>query len=245
MKQALVVIGGLRIGDTAHFIPFFDGIQDYEITWITGTYERVMVELIQSIYTNIKQVIYIDDGLPMGLDDRIIFRDKAKELHPDIYDVQMWDAIFDNFLADQIFTGYQLKDTYFPNERRDGGYIVYHLETISGWKNETQIRDLLTPRKGYSIGAAGNFVLPHTIDFTGRPLPEVVELISKCSLFVGLNSSMACLTFYINKPAIVVNFTDMDHHFTNQRKNFSMLINPTVKELKYAINDKLRDTAKQ
>ena len=78
MKKLLLINGGLRIGDTFHMIPYIYDHQDFEITWITGTYEQEAVKFIQKNYPNIIDVKTYDDALPMNLSDRAKFAQKVQ-----------------------------------------------------------------------------------------------------------------------------------------------------------------------
>lgn len=239
IKTALVIIGGKRIGDTAHLIPFFESIKDRRITWVTGTYEKEMAYLIQSIYPNFAEVRLIEDATPQDMTSCNNFRLNVQINHPYAL-AGYFDEVYNDFCQGfDLNPTWKLKDTYFSNKRYEGGYIVYHLDSISGWKTENQIRELVSPLPCFSIGRKGDFVLPGSTDFTGKPLPEVVNLIAGCSLFVGIHSAMACLTFYINKPAVVVHFTDSLLKFGEYRRNFTDLIRPDLETLIETIKSKL------
>ena len=238
MQKALVINGRGRIGDTAHLIPFFDSIKDKEITWVTGSYERQMAELIQWLYPNIVKLEIRDDGFPGDINDRIRFLEKYKvEFNESDYD-DVYDDYSISFDWSPLY--WKLKDNYFPIKKTEGDYIVYHLDTISDWKRHEQIRGLDIKCKGYSLGSKNEFVLPGTIDFTNQPLTDVVKLIAGAKMFVGLHSAMACLAFYVNpKRSIIIHPQTNLLRFSDYRENFLDLVQPTTEELKKAIEVRL------
>lgn len=242
MQRALVIIGGKRVGDNFHLIPFFESIKDKEITWVTGTYERQASELIQWMYPNIKELVIKDDGFPGNMNDCKRFvdnfwtennREELEKEFDDIYDDPTvsfdWSPLY-----------WVLKDNYFHVKKTEGDYIVYHLDTVSDWKRHYQIRGLDIDYKGYSLGSKNDFVLPGTIDFTNQPLTEVVKLIAGAKMFVGIHSAMTCLNFFINKtPSIVVHPQENLLRFSDYREGWIDLVKPTSEELKKAIEERL------
>ena len=243
MQKALVVIGAKRVGGCGHLIPFFDSIKNAEVTWVTGTYERKMAELIQWMYPNIVELKFIEDGVPGDMNDCKRFVDNfwsensREELEKEFNDI--YDDPTVSFDWTPLY--WKLKKTYFPQfPQTEGDYIVYHLDTISDWKRHEAIRDLNINCKGYSLGKSGEFVLPGTIDFTNQPLTEVVKLIAGSKLFVGIHSAMSCLSLYINpRQAIVVHPQENLLHFSNYRENFLDLLMPTTDQLRKAIEGRL------
>ena len=244
MEKALVIIGGVRVGDLFHLIPFFDSIKDKEIHWVTGTYERDAAEIIKWMYPNITSLEFFDDGLPMDLNSREIFKNKFYEKYENSKLNEIYDDIYDDYTVSFDISPlyWKLKDTYFPMIKRSkGDYIVYHLDTISDWKRHTQIRDLkIDNAQGYSLGTKSEFVLPGTIDFTNKPLTEVVSLIAGAKLFVGIHSALSCLSLYVNpSKAVVIHPFDGLLKFSDYRENFKDIIQPTTEQLKKAIDERI------
>lgn len=238
MKKALVVIGGMRVGDCAHLIPFFDSIRDKDVDWVTGTYERKMAELIRWMYPNISSVDFLDDGFPSDLNDRIRFKDNFyKQFNQDTLS-HKYDDIYDDYTVSFDISPlyWKLKDNYFPMLKSQGDYIVYHLDTVSDWKKHSQIRDFKSPLPGYTLGTTNEFILPNTQNFTNQPLTEVVNLIANARMFVGIHSAMTCLNFYINKtPSVVIHPMDGLLKFSDFRSGWIDLVKPTTEQLNHAI----------
>lgn len=236
MQKVLVVIGGKRAGDTLHLIPFFESIKDKEVTWITGTYEKYMAQLIQRVYPNIFELKFINDGFPGNLNDCENFAKSFWSENDRSFLEKEYDEIYDDYTVsfDLSPLYWKLKDNYFPVKKTSGDYIVYHLDTVSDWKRHVEIRDLDIPNVlGYSLGTTNEFILPGTIDFTNRSLIDVVNLIAGAKMFVGIHSSMGCLSLYVNpKKSIIIHPFDGLLKFGDFRENFVDLIKPTTEELK-------------
>lgn len=240
MKKLLYILGGMRIGDTFHCIPILDKFrkEGYDVTWITGTYERQAVEFLKGQFRNISNVHFYDDSKPTDLASRERFLEKyGKQEDWNKYDEVVTDirASFDNCYNDFP----TLETKYLDFETAAGDYIVYHLDTCSDFKTCNFIRNLKLNHKGYSIGLPREFMLPGTMDFRGKPLNEVAELISKARLFVGIHSSMTCLTFYINKPAVVIHPFEGLLMFRDWRSNMLDLVQPSTETLLEVIKSKL------
>ena len=107
MKQALLVAGGYRIGDTFHLIPLLNKLaQDHEITWYSGNYEKIAVEFLASVPSlNIKEVhIVPEHRKPGDLSDRETF--VASVLKPngkDIVDTTKFDTIVSDVVTVNYF----------------------------------------------------------------------------------------------------------------------------------------------
>ena len=240
MERVLVIIGGKRVGDQFHTIPFFESIKDKEVVWITGSYAKRASELIQSIYPNIVELKILDDGFPGDMNDCKRFVEKAYKECQDMIEGGQFDFIYDDYTVsfDLSSLYWKLKDNYFPIKKTKGDYIVYHLDTVSDWKRHLEIRNIETPIKGYSLGTKNEFVLPGTIDFTNQPLTEVVKLIAGAKAFVGIHSAIACLNLFLNKtPSILIHPMDGLLKFSDYRNGWIDLIKPTTQQVQEAIGE--------
>lgn len=208
MKSLLLINGGLRIGDTFHMIPYIYNHQDYEITWITGTYELPAVKFIQQNYPNIKEIITYEDGLPMFREDRIKFNYKVKL-------TQEYIDSFDKF-ENNIDLSLDLNPTiwasnieYLPKIQAESvaPYICLQADSISKWKQILSVNKYLSAIPAVTIGCKGEQVLPGTTDKTGLTLQESAQIIKNSVLYIGIHSSMSCLNLYLNHPGIVLHFT--------------------------------------
>ena len=209
MKKLLLINGGLRIGDTFHMLPWLYKHKDFEITWITGTYEYLTVKFLQKQYPNIVEIKTIDDGLPMDIKDRYEFTKKVN-LSYDEY--KKYDIVESNINLsfDVNPTIYQKDIEYLPNITQENvaPYICYQADSISAWKHIDVINQYKLPNiRGISIGKKGERIVPGTEDFTGTDLNISAQLIKNSVLFIGIHSAMSCLNFYLNHPGIVLHFT--------------------------------------
>lgn len=209
MKKLLLINGGLRIGDTFHMLPWLYRHKDFEITWITGTYEVAAVKFLQQHYPNIVEIKTINDGLPMDIRDRYNF---TKKVNLSYEEYQKYDIIESNInlFLDVNPTAYQKGVEYLPNITQESvaPYICYQADSISAWKHIDVINQYKLPNiRGISIGKKGERIVPGTEDFTGTDLNISAQLIKNSVLFIGIHSAMSCLNFYLNHPGIVLHFT--------------------------------------
>lgn len=207
MKKLLLVFGGARVGDTLHLIPYIYEHQDYEITWVVGTYEKEAAEFIQYNYPNIKKVIPVVDGFPLDVNDRIRFRNQnANLLSGTDFDKVETEIEISTDLTNKYFK----KGTdYLPKIKQEEcePYICLHADSVSKWKRVADIEKYILPGiKAVSIGNKSEKVLKGTEDKTGLPLLESAKLIKNSILFVGIASAMSCLNIYLNHPGICLQF---------------------------------------
>ena len=209
MKKLLLINGGLRIGDTFHMLPWLYRHKDFEITWITGTYEAAAVKFLQQHYPNIVEIKTIEDGLPMDMKDRYNFNSKIKLSYEEYskYDLVESDVSLSFDVNPAI---YQRGIEYLPNITQENvaPYICYQADSVSAWKHIDIINQYKLPNmKGISIGKKGERIVPGTEDLTGTDLNISAQLIKNSVLFIGIHSAMSCLNFYLNHPGIVLHFT--------------------------------------
>lgn len=209
MKKLLLINGGLRIGDTFHMLPWLYKHKDFEITWITGTYEVAAVKFLQQHYPNIVEIKTINDGLPMDVRDRYNF---TKKVNLSYEEYQKYDMIESNvnLFLDVNPTAYQKGAEYLPNITQENvaPYICYQADSVSAWKHIDLINQYKLPNiRGISIGKKGERIVPGTEDVTGTDLNISAQLIKNSVLFIGIHSAMSCLNFYLNHPGIVLHFT--------------------------------------
>lgn len=225
MKKLLLINGGLRIGDTFHMIPYIYDHQDFEITWITGTYEQEAVKFIQKNYPNIIDIKTYDDGLPMNLSDRAKFAQKVQLTEQEYQSYDLVESTI-TLSLDVNPTIYKHGVDYLPNIQPakyyplvNKPYICYQADSISAWKHMDIINQYKLPNiDGISIGKKGERVVPGTTDMTGMELSTSAQLIKDSILFVGIHSAMSCLNFYLNHPGVVLHFTSGLLQFSKYNK---------------------------
>lgn len=220
MKKLLLINGGLRIGDTFHMIPYIYDHQDFEITWITGTYEQEAVKLIQNNYPNIVEVKTYEDGLPMNLADRSKFAQKVQLTEQEYKSYDLIESTI-TLSLDVNPTIYKQGINYLPNIKAEDSrpYICYQADSVSAWKHQDIINQYKLPfLKGYSIGRKGERIVEGTEDLTGLPLEVSARAIKNSLLFIGIHSAMSCLNLYLNHPGIVLHFTSGLLQFSKYNK---------------------------
>jgi hypothetical protein len=210
--KLLYVIGGLLFGDTFQCIPYLNKYRNEgfdEITWVTGSFSKEASSYIASCpYYRIKKLIYIPDGSPCGFNDRIIFQHRYKVIR-NMINVNKYDKE----LCDPRLTfewDYQAKDSLIPyldfktgpsSTKRN--YICVQYASRHADKITPVLKDVKFPLPVKSLGLKGEEIIEGTEDCTGIPFCEVVNIILGCRIFVGINSSLAVLSFYLNKPTII------------------------------------------
>lgn len=216
MKKLLLVWGGARIGDTLHLIPYIYEHQDYEITWLVGSYEYEVAKFIQYNYPNITNITSMHDGFPMSIDNRIAFRNKYEHY----YEHSKFDKVETRIdISTDLTNDYFKKGTdYLPKIKQEDcePYICYHADSISKWKHMSNINNYVIPNiKGVTIGRQGEKIVKGTEDRTGLSLLESAKLIKNSILFVGIASAMSCLNIYLNHPGICLQFAKDLFKFSN------------------------------
>ena len=222
MKKMLLVFGGAKVGDTLHMLPYIYEHQDYEITWITGTYELEAAKLIQDNYPNITQIKTIDDGVPQTgfSSDMERFRNQVNiEQAKKSYDkVETRIDLFLDLNKDIYRKGIE----YLPSIKKEEiePYICYQGDSVASYKRVLDIDNYVFPKiKGVSIGRKGERVVRGTEDRTGLSLEESAKVIKNSILFVGIHSAMSCLNLYLNHAGICLHFTKGLLKFGDYNKN--------------------------
>lgn len=223
MKKMLLINGGILVGDTFHLIPFFDAHKNYEITWITGTYAQQASECILNYYPNIVKLMIVHDGFPLGLTDRTNFKEFV--YGKNIFNVHDYDVVIDDIrLSFDVNKQYGYASLPINNNIiKQDKYIVVQQDCSRDFKRVKEIYDVKFPVKTYSICSTNNNPINDTIRFEGN-LKSICDLISGCSLFIGLHSGINCLAYYIpNIKGITLHFWDGLLKFSDFRNDGSWL----------------------
>jgi len=247
-SKILLINGGMRVGDTFHLIPWFYKHQDVDIDWVTGSYESEAAYFIQAQYPNIKNIFIENDNFPGTLSDRLNFSNTHKDkytntLYTDIiynHEISLdTNDVFWDTSASSIYLE-NIKPFIFPEKKE---YIVIHTASVSDWKNIQVLNQLdFTKYNVYHICDAHK-QLPNTVAFNSKNLNEIASLIKGSRLFVGIHSSLACLTLYLDKSAVIVHFGE---GFLNFNKyNFKMLdiVTPTKEKLESVVREAYENCA--
>ena len=247
MKSCLVIQGGYRIGDTTHLIPLFNKLsQDYEITWVTGDYEKEIAEFLASVKSlNIKKLIvqkewrkpgdlsdrekFINQVLPLG-------KEGAGIVNPKDYDKVVTDirCSFEIAYRYPDYLGNYPELTYLnltEIERKSLDYICVQPDSISKQKSLKWLVDLQYPYRVVSLGKKDELLVHRAEDKRGVLLRESIKYLFQSKYNVCIHSSLACISFYLNKPTIVCHFFDGQFRFGDFHSNCIDLVCPSKEEL--------------
>ena len=227
MQKLLLIYGGSRIGDTLHMLPYIYAHKNYEITWISGTYEKDAVEFIQQNYPNIVETKFIDDKLPMTIDDRIRFALSVKDSLSANY-LKTFDKVENDIhisldYADSKHQYYDPSVDYLPKVPfiDSSPYTCYHCDSISKWKYKNLDQYVFPGIPGYTIGKYHERGVTGTADKTCASMMGSATLIRNSILFIGIHSSMMCLNMYLNHPGLCI-------HFAKKLLRFSQYCNKII-----------------
>jgi len=258
--KVLLVLGGVRVGDTFHAIPFFNFLHEqdkYSITWVCGTYARDAVTLLTQ-HSHLKglfnKIIPLDDGFPGNYLDIENFRDKVFNCYHlkgvDKFDLIISEPTIIDATIKVVSTSlgtvgrvceYEwlklLDDT--PSEE---DYIVVQGYTRSDWKNLDSILNVDYPLPTKSVGLPNETLLHGAEDLRGKPIEEVALAIRNCRVFVGQHSSMTILAYYLGVPTIALHFMHKLFRLSTNKKDCIDLAKPDIIEIRKAIDKLLEVT---
>jgi len=258
----LLILGGLRIGDTFHIIPFLKrACQKYHVHWIHGKYAAPAVEFIRDCI--------------VGMDISSEARSEMKSLpggYPDVkefallniqdvditsYDVvvppvEKIDVWFPELVCpNMVHTSFNIAGVEFDRRTdalvalRDPAplqdHIVVQPTTVSTWKCSDALYSIhsnaFRGRTVYSVGRENERGIPGPqVVFKGsRSFSEVAQLLISARFVVTLHSAIACLAYHLGVPLICVSFGPNLFPFHINRPNNMELIKPTVPPLLEAI----------
>jgi len=270
-RKMLMVLGGTRVGDTLHTIPFLkNACKDYRIHWVHGSYGKQAAQFIRDGVEGMDIVLEqkTDVKLPDGLKDTMNFATQ----NSDVFDYTGYDTIMPSI--DSRKTGYpelvchvtlnkefsvcgvnfhRLKDSIvkLKDDPPQGEHIVVQPVTCSVWKNIPSFYDLPSQifgdRTVYNVGLSNERTIkgPNVQITNGAHLTEVARLVRSARLVIAVHSSIACLAYYMGAPLICVAFGGGFYPFHESRPNNRTLVKPSKQELFAAINDYLANPRKR
>lgn len=260
--RMLLILGGLRIGDTFHIIPFLKkACQKYHVHWIHGTYAMSAVEFIRDhivgmdISSEVRPETRI---LPLGYPE---VRDFAllhiQDIDTSSYDVvvpalEKIDVWFPELVCpNMVNTKFNIAGVEF-DRRVDAlvtlkdlvpyqDHIVVQPTTISTWKSSQSLYSLHSTifkgRQVYNVGSKTEkgLIGPHVINKNGCPFKEVAQLLISARFVITLHSAVACLAYHLGVPLICVAFGKDLFPFHIGRSNNIELLNPTLPRLQEVV----------
>jgi len=250
MKQALLIAGGYRIGDTFHLIPLLRAIaQEHEITWIAGQYSSEVVLWLSKIQSlNIKKVmVFPEYRQPGDITDRErfvsdVFKNDGR--NNDKIDSSGFDYIVTDVRASfevafnyANYLGNYPDLTHLDLDKESNDYICVQPDSISKQKSIGWLVNLEYPLHPITLGRQNELLVKGSIDKRGVPLAESLKLLKDSKFNVCIHSSMACASFYLNKPTIVCHFFEGQFKFGKYHENCTDLITPTSQELQRVMQD--------
>lgn len=201
--RPLFLLGGLRIGDCFHTVPFLNElVKKYpNLLWCAGKYEEVVVRYLCRVY-NIECKI-LPDGFPGDLKSREIFRDAVKEQT----DLSEFSPIIDDVCNSFDVGGGKHSLLPLTPPKKGSPYVVIHSHSISEGKDVSFLNRLKLSCPIYLLGRGDEVVPEGYVDFRNRPFEDVANLIMGSSVFIGIHSAMTCFSFYLpGVSAIVCHF---------------------------------------
>jgi hypothetical protein len=243
--KLLLVCGGLLLGDNFHLLPYINKYKEEgynDITWVTGTYSKVGSSFIASRpNSGIIKLIHLEDGFPKGIRDREkfieTFNKHKNNLQLESFDKEILDPYATFEWQHEIkpdMDKYNL-DFEWGIERKNKDYICVQYSSVHEWKKIPALKEVNYPLPIKSLGLPGEEIIPGSEDCRGKSLEEVAKLILESKLYVGIHSSLTCLNFYLNKPAIVCGFSRRLFQFSRFRKNMIDLIQPSSTQIEESI----------
>jgi hypothetical protein len=244
-EAGYLLFGGMLQGDTFHAIPLLNWLvgqrQRSKIIWWSGTYERQVVEFFKNFYPI--EARYFHDGVPWEIEDR----DKFINAHlPKLLRFlrhNSWKPVHFDANANKIFNLRNAERL----QAEPQGTIVIHPSSRHSWKNIPAIAAVDWRQFGLpvvTLGAPGEYLIPGSLDFRGRPLLEVAQVLASARLFVGIHSAMSCLALYLNRTALVCAPTSDPAYarFSELNPQIKDLVQPTPLELGNAVSLALKQS---
>jgi len=191
-----------------------------DIYWHHGVFEKSAVDfLCENAFPFITPKCHpFETHIPSDFNDVKHFRDETMK-HCDFGPQDEVELRVENILSDdgeaedQIL---RLEEPYYPDsfykEQLFGlskeKYIVMQLATISRWKSVSVLKDMHI--KGPIIGAGWPEEPYRGFDGRGENWEVTAFYLRYAKGFLGIHSSCAVLSYYLDRPTIVVHFADKE-----------------------------------
>ena len=253
MTRALIVQGGYRLGDTAHLIPILRklGEKHDEITWVTGQYAEQASRFLASIPSlKIKNLIVLDEyRQPGDISDRErfvndIFKNDGRgnnKINPADYDEVITDVrcSFEIAFNYNGYVGNYPELTYLdlPIEKKFLDYICVQPDSISKQKTVKSLVNIDYPLQSITIGNRNELLVFKSQDKRGVAFSESIQLLYQSRFNICIHSAMACFSFYLDKPTIIIHFFDGQFKFSKFHSNCLDLITPNSHQIEQAMSD--------
>jgi hypothetical protein len=200
VKKALVVLGGLRMGDCLHMIPHLSHIKKEvdRIDWITGSYEADVANLISKYIEGI-DVVVKPDGTPQNMNDRVDF---VKKHTPSEEVLRQYDKVF----SDPQMTFERRPNVPFvtiKTQRNPQDYVLVNENSLNAqWKK-------------VSIQVLNDVQVVHIDRWLN--FQDLVSLALGAKCVISAHSFLACFAFYFDIPLICLHFCEGLFRFSDYR----------------------------
>ena len=227
-----LVLGGLRVGDTFHAVPFLHkASEQYDIIWHHGSYAGKAAELLATCSTNLNivQTIQSNDTpqgrIPTDMESIFTFRKQTMnaellkglngcvlESNPGIITSANPSLMGCPDIVTQTVRANRSRDSIIhlkdEGNYRElwGDYIAVQPQTISSWKVLPTIYNVKYPLPIVCLGALGERLIPGAKDGREDGFTETIKILKGARCVVAQHSAMACLAFYLNVPLITLHF---------------------------------------
>ena len=249
--KLLFVAGGYFSGDQLHTIPYLNKFNSEgynDITIVAGTYSQKATEFLASQPCfNIKKTIFLEDGIPRGIGSRDEFIKKFNNIRPTLnlgtFDKEVIDrgSSFEWQYKNKIEEMSKFINSNWDIHRNSGNYICVQYSSIHAWKMVSALKHVKFPYPVKSLGLPGEEIIPGSEDCRGLPFNEVAKLIMGSKMYIGIHSALSCLTFYLNKPSIIISWDRSTFPFSEFRDNFiDLVVKSDSPESVASIEDSIR-----
>lgn len=253
-KTIKLMLGGVMMGDSFHAIPLLNRFMDEgweKIIWMCGSYMKPVVEFLTNFYP-IEMIVREDLSQPDSVQTRINFK---KHYLNDFNKIEADGEFFGEYETfDWIAysTDISKYDLNLRNahliKRESENSIVIHPYTLHTWKNPESITKVNWGSFGltlYTAGGKNEPQIPGSIDLRGMSFMDVAQRVCSSQLVVGIHSAIACMTMYLNHPAVIVHPWGNENNkpdfltFGYFKSMMHDLVKPSVEELTEAVKQKL------
>lgn len=245
MSKAVLIAGGYRIGDTSHLIPIIRHLAyTYgSITWITGEYEEQAARYI-SRFDDLhidKVLIRPEHRKPGDLSDRSKFSAdnlaEAKAIAgPGGIIVDQPGISFEIAYRYADSLGNYPELTSLPVGKISLGHVCVQPDSISKNGSVKVLQNLIYPLDTHSLGKSDELLVKGAKDSRGLPFDASMMLLATSSFNVCIHSSLACFSFYMDKPTIVIHFFSGQFRFSDFHQNCVDLVQPSEDIVQRAVD---------
>jgi hypothetical protein len=156
-----------------------------------------------------------------------------------------------NEFADLSLTNEEEIPKLFSNDLhrmiREDPFITVQSSTVSAWKNISELSKVDFPLPVIQLGSTTDQMIEiqDSLNAKGISIAESAYVLSQGKFHVGANSSLACLSVYLNQPLVCCQFSKDVIRFSTLRPETTIDVYPSTQEsIQEAIDMMFRETQK-